>query len=421
MTEKNDQLLQKYRSRVIRASVLKALCCGLIIGCALLFVSAAVCWFAEIRWGILLSLGLGLAAVVISVPAFYFLKFRPTAKAIAHRIDQLGLEERVLTMVELEKEDSYMAAKQREDTISALRSANHMLIRFVVTVAMLVSISVSGVLGVGMGTISVLYAGGFIPSGKELFFPSEEKIPGTYTVSYSIEKGSGSILNWATNEVLITSIKESGEESNAATGLEALMQSLPEGVTAGISGLGRDGDLSVDGTPAAGETADEKPGNVFVLQEGEDCIPVIAAPADGWVFVGWSDGVRNPYRYDLDVTEDIQVTALFEELDELIGEDDQAEGDEGDGSGENGEGEDNGKPGEPGEEESGPSDPNAPPSIGAGGNRDDASSQIMNGNTYYGDYYDDAYSDAMDATSGDDSIPEEVKDIIAGYYEGIEN
>ncbi len=115
------------------------------------------------------------------------------------------------------------------------------------------------------------------------------------------------------------------------------------------------------------------------------------------------------------------MTALFEELDELIGEDDQAEGDEGDGSGENGEGEDNGKPGEPGEEESGPSDPNAPPSIGAGGNRDDASSQIMNGNTYYGDYYDDAYSDAMDATSGDDSIPEEVKDIIAGYYEGIEN
>ena len=58
---------------------------------------------------------------------------------------------------------------------------------------------------------------------------------------------------------------------------------------------------------------------------------------------------------------------------------------------------------------------------GAGGNRVDASSQTMNGNTYYGDYYDDAYSDAMDATSGDDSIPEEVKDIIAGYYEGIEN
>ena len=28
--------------------------------------------------------------------------------------------------------------------------------------------------------------------------------------------------------------------------------------------------------------------------------------------------MRNPYRYDLDVTEDIQVTGLFEELDELM-------------------------------------------------------------------------------------------------------
>ena len=99
MAEKNSGLFKKYRSRVVKEGILKAVVCGLIVGFAVLIVTALAFWFAGVPWGLWLSIALFAAATGASVPAFYFLKFKPTAKAIAKRIDQLGLEERIITMM----------------------------------------------------------------------------------------------------------------------------------------------------------------------------------------------------------------------------------------------------------------------------------------------------------------------------------
>ena len=128
MAEKRNSLFEKYRSRVVREGVLKAVFCGLIIGFAVFIVSAAALWFTGVTWGIWLSLALFLVCTGISVPIFYYAKFKPTAKAIAKRIDKLGLEERILTMMELENDQSFIAMKQREDAVQALKTADH--IRF---------------------------------------------------------------------------------------------------------------------------------------------------------------------------------------------------------------------------------------------------------------------------------------------------
>ena len=101
MAEKNSGLFKKYRSRVVKEGILKAVVCGLIVGFAVLIVTALAFWFAGVPWGLWLSIALFAAATGASVPALYFLKFKPTAKAIAKRIDQLGLEERMTAHVGL--------------------------------------------------------------------------------------------------------------------------------------------------------------------------------------------------------------------------------------------------------------------------------------------------------------------------------
>ena len=430
MAEKNSGLFKKYRSRVVKEGILKAVVCGLIVGFAVLIVTALAFWFAGVPWGLWLSIALFAAATGASVPAFYFLKFKPTAKAIAKRIDQLGLEERIITMMELEKDESFIAMKQREDALAAMKKADHMLIKVVVTTALVVAVSVTGAFGVGAGTVSALYTAGVIPSGMDLLHQVTAKDPGTYTVSYSISDGQGSILDWTTNEVLYTSIEESADETPEETpgeGTQGGAAATAADISASDSSDDTSGSAESDTSDTSdtsgsaesgdsGETGEEEVKNVFTLQEGENCIPVIAEPADGWVFVQWSDGLRDPYRYDLAVSEDIEVTALFEELDENA--DQEGQPGTGEGEGEEGEGEDDGAPVEEGmESDSVGGDPGG---SGANGGRDDSAQQIENGDTYYGDKYDEAYEDAMDKLVQDDSIPDWLKEIISDYYDAIQ-
>ena len=432
MAEKNSGLFKKYRSRVVKEGILKAVVCGLIVGFAVLIVTALAFWFAGVPWGLWLSIALFAAATGASVPAFYFLKFKPTAKAIAKRIDQLGLEERIITMMELEKDESFIAMKQREDALAAMKKADHMLIKVVVTTALVVAVSVTGAFGVGAGTVSALYTAGVIPSGMDLLHRVTAKDPGTYTVSYSISDGQGSILDWTTNEVLYTSIEESADETPEETpgeGTQGGVSATAADISASDSSDDTSGSAESDTSDTSdtsgsaesgdsGETGEEEVKNVFTLQEGENCIPVIAEPADGWVFVQWSDGLRDPYRYDLAVSEDIEVTALFEELDESADQDGDGQPGDGEGEGEEGEGEDDGAPVEEGtESDSGGGDPGG---SGANGGRDDSAQQIENGDTYYGDKYDEAYEDAMDKLAQNDSIPDWLKEIISDYYDAIQ-
>lgn len=463
MAENYEKLLKKYRRRIVQEGVVNSLFRGLIIGFAVLFVSAGALWFASVPWGLWLSLALFAVSTGISVPAFYFFKYRPTAKEVAKRIDGLGLEERILTMLELEKDDSLMARKQRDDALNALRQADHMLIRLVVTTAVIFAFSLTSVFGAGMGTVSALYCAGVIPGGMDALHSVGTQRPVTHTLTYTISDGQGSILNWDTDEVLYTTVEEpaedlTGEGMGETPGepeadvydpsdmtdtqqemLDALQEALQQGglsmgwmgakATASSSDAEADSEAvsgtdSVTGSDSgsdagSGTDEEETEPNVFVLDEGENAVPVIATPADGWVFVEWSDGVRDPYRWDLSVGEDMEVSAVFEELDETVGEDDPPMSDEeGDGQ-QDGEEGDNGKPGEGSEGQNNNQD--GPPGDLGSGNRDNGSMQIIDGQTYYGDYYDDAYSDAMDSISGDDTISEGQKDIISDYFDAIED
>jgi len=127
---KNKQLFKQYRNRLAIEGVLKSTFLGLIIGLAVNFATAFVSWFFGYEGGTWLAIGLGVGTALASGVILYFAKFRPTAKSIARRVDGLGLEERIVTMMELENDESYIAMRQREDAKAKLAEVNSKQIKF---------------------------------------------------------------------------------------------------------------------------------------------------------------------------------------------------------------------------------------------------------------------------------------------------
>lgn len=373
---KKDQI-GKFRKRLVKESVLKSIFLGLIFGCFALVIVGFFTWLFGYKPGLFLAIAALVVVTAIVAPLFYFLRFRPSTKEIACRVDALGLEERMLTMTELEGEQTYIAEAQREDTFHALEKMNHMMLKLAISAVLIVCVSFACLLGIGMTTVSSLYYAGVIPSGFETFTP--EYIPQVFTVSYAIEEGGeGVIIYWTGDWSHETPVEEGGER----------------------------------------------------VTEGEDARAVLAIPADEWLFVSWSDGVRDPYRQEVDVDGDVYVEAIFEpiEPDPEEGEEDNGEGGSQPGEGQEGDQQQQGEPqeGSEGEGEQGeqqqqpPQEPSGDPSNSAGGMRDMTSQQVDNGNTYYGDVFDDAYQQALDRLSQDNNIPDDLKQHVKDYYDSIE-
>jgi len=184
-----------------------------------------------------------------------------------------------------------------------------------------------------------------------------------------------------------------------------------------------------------------------LLLPGESTTPVVAVAEDGWVFVGWDDGSKDPERYENGVTEELFFTALFEEIVEGDGENaendknnngnggneegDRADdlpdggdanvesdsnggqGDKGSGSGDSGESD--GAKGEGEEEGEGKGDGQG---LGAGGKWED-SNQFIDGETYYRDHLDMYYEMAQEIFSANGEIPPEWKEFFEMYYDSL--
>ena len=180
----SDKLLYKYYLRLRTEGFLKALLWGVAIGFGALAIFGMTHWMLgwKIAW-----LGWVIWTVVsaVSTFAFYKWKFRPTTKYIARRIDDLGLHERILTMTELEGDDSYIARKQREDALKALSSIRSELLTIGVSKPSLITAGVSLVLGV----FGFLFSIGVFKDFREV----NTIIPNTYVITYGVKEGEGSI------------------------------------------------------------------------------------------------------------------------------------------------------------------------------------------------------------------------------------
>jgi len=378
MANIQNNFFEKHHKRLVLEAILKSALYGVAIGFGVNFLVSALIWFFDFG-GIWLSIGIGIGAVAVSVVLLYFLKFRPTAQQIAHRVDRLGLEERMITMLELQEENSYIANLQRENAKEHLQGVSDRRLKLRVPLAIMLLAAFAVLGGAGMTTVAGLAGEGMLPSGNEIFNP-EDPLAEYLAITYA-----------------------------AATGGEI-----------------------------EGETDQ-------LLLPGEQTTPVVAIAEDGWVFVGWDDGGKEPERFETDIQNSITYTAIFEQIIEGDGESEESEEGEGGNSHEegdkaddlpaggeantdsdqggegdkgNGSGSDANEDGGSGESEEQGEGKGDGKGQGAGGKWED-SNQFIDGNTYYRDYLEMYYELAQQIFEEGGEIPPELREFFETYFNGI--
>lgn len=104
--------LDAYYKKLHKESILKSLMSASMIGFSLMIVLSIIFYLFTYN-GLIISLISGLLTIIISTYIFKTYVFKVSIKTIANKLDDLGLEERVLTMVEFSDRDSLISEKQR--------------------------------------------------------------------------------------------------------------------------------------------------------------------------------------------------------------------------------------------------------------------------------------------------------------------
>ena len=250
----------KFDGRLRNEALLRSALGGLVIGGLSAFIFALVAWFMEFN-GVSAAFALFAVAAIVSGVILYFTKFHPTILQNARRLDRYGLEERLITMVGLEGDDSVIAQKQREDAMNALNNLDAKRVKYRISTVLMILVLAVMVFFVEMVALEGLSETGLVPSGAEVWvkiFPPDPLAK--YTVEYTADEG-GYII---------------GE--------------LEQKVT-----------------------------------HGEDAQKVIAIADAGYMFLGWSDGSSGPSRTDTAVNRNITVKAVFVEVTEDTDDEEDAD------------------------------------------------------------------------------------------------
>ena len=242
----NKSVFKKFYNKLAREGALKSL---MISATAALFaagLAAFVAWYFGFN-AMWIVIGAVAGITVVLTPILYFAKFRPNTKSISKRLDALGLEERILTMSELEHDDSFIAMKQREDATRALNSVEPKALKYAVSWVTIFVLSLSLVFAGTGTTVSALGAKGVIPDGGKVvedLKPTREEF---YTLKYVAIDYKAFAMFGAFSET--------------------------------------DGGIF--------EGNDEQ-----LVAKGEDGEPVLALADPDYNFLGWLDGTSDPYRID---------------------------------------------------------------------------------------------------------------------------
>lgn len=365
MKDTNHDVLKDYVTRLKKEAALKSLLCALAIGCGALLLTSLICWFTEFGgyWIYPVAFIVPFGA---AMPLFYFFVFYPTKKYVARRLDKLGLDERILTMVEFENQDSYIMQRQREDAVATLSKFNSGLVKFALSAALIAVPAIAVPTATAMTTVDALAKAEVIDSGKDLI-----------------------------------------EEANRDKTAFELVYRIPDE----MKGLG----LLYSASNPGG--TDEITITVGKGKDGEIVLPIAA---NGYVFVRWSDGVGDVLRKDSEVQGKIIVNAIFDKIGYEAGNDSKEDygwpdilnkgedGDDSDRRPSSSEPGDSRKPWEPVDEDK-----------DAGGG-DDTTQFIIDGKTdYAGQPYQEAYDKIMDKLNQSGGSDGSYNDIIADYFESI--
>ena len=259
---KENKFFPKQQSKLKNEAILRALLCGLAVGFGANFIVSLIFWLLPAN-GLWICLAVLVIATAVATPIFYIKRFRTNDTMNARRIDRLGLEERLITMVELEDNDSFIAQAQRRDAQAALETVDNRQLKIKISKAVVAAALICGIFGLGMTVVNGLAESGLLPGGDKLLenFVKEQKT--VYVMANYLAEDGGYI----------------------------------------------EGDVAQ------------------ILVQDTDAQTVTAVADDGYMFKCWSDGKTEPTRTDLTVMEDVTFTAIFIEVDDDGALDDDGQGD----------------------------------------------------------------------------------------------
>lgn len=401
----SKKILESYFKKLRRESILKAFISGGSVSLFCMFAAALGAWFTPIN-GVWLALGVFAVTLAPSVLLFYFKKYRPQLKTVAKRLDSLGLDERILTMTELEGDDSIMAVYQRNSALEALRTVKNSALKIAVSGVSVVAFATSFVFGTAMTTVNALSNNGTIPGGSEIVNPVPEQD------KYCIVKYEIVYINQ--NALLLQD--EYGVEIVGNDEQVILIGEDAEPV-----------DLSVESEPLP----DKNQEYMWFFYGWYGPLELASFSINGENSISYVTNVnsdplsKTPYRQDLKVTPESYLEKGAEiTLDEdgytvitfraIILKYPVTEGEDGE-DGEPGDGE----PGEPSDAPDEGSDGDQSDEDGGGeggGDRDNQGSMMINGNQYYGDRIDEYYALYQSYIASGKEVPAYLKKIIEAYY-----
>lgn len=193
------QVYSQHYNRFKNECIVKSLIFGSLIGFGVALVASALFWYFDVKafW---LSVPVFVVATLGAAALLSVTKFKPQAKYMAKKLDGFGLDERLITMTQFENDDSYIAKLQREDAKKAIKTVDGKLIKFAVSVPLVVGMAFALLLSGGMTTVNALSSAGVIRSGKQIVADANAVPDVYYNLDYVIE-GSG-VIKGAETQVL---------------------------------------------------------------------------------------------------------------------------------------------------------------------------------------------------------------------------
>lgn len=397
-----ENVLIKFKKKVKKQNIIKAGLCSVAISLLFIIPFLIAFWIMDYKYKFIICAGIFIVGISVLFPVLYFKKFKYTEIQLAKKIDDLGLEERVLTMIELKDNDSFIAKKQKEDTLNILKTVEANDLKGKYRKQSFLSIFSTALASLVIA-LSLMF-----PNIKEIIIAYGEP---KYTIEVSAE-GLGFVIDYSKyeNQSLINAVskKQKQDQIDKINNKEIVeLKQFPTVFSNRISVNYRcfediDATMVLDGANFEDISYRIKSDETHIL---------MALPYKGYVFVGWSDGCVSPFR-EID-NYSTNLIALFDEV-SSVGEDSpdkQEEPGDKDGSADS---ESNGI----GPEGDGTGKTDNDDSWGDGAKGSPAN-QVINGETYYGDIFNQSYQEAVERVKNNPNLTDAQKKAISDYFESI--
>lgn len=163
----------------LKSAIVKSLILATLISCSVLFIVSFVFWMVDVKQFWIALIAFGVLEIVIFLITFS--KLKPTDRKLSKKLDELGLQQRVVTMYQYQNDNSLMAKIQRGNAIEHINKVNKKLVKLVTPVLIIVLLFVSILSSTTTTILAALSSNDVIRSGSETLTPSKEV---EYEVTY---------------------------------------------------------------------------------------------------------------------------------------------------------------------------------------------------------------------------------------------